>query len=76
MINYFRKFFSKEKKRIGYTAWALRVAVLPGPFHILLIFYRTMSKMGFQATSLGNGIEEIRRMIECKINPPESDRKM
>ena len=52
----------------------LRVAVLPGPLHIL--FYRTMSKMGFQATSLGNGIEEIRRMIECKINPPESDRKM
>ena len=35
-----------------------------------------MSKMGFQATSMGNGIEEIRRMIECKINPPESDRKM
>ena len=54
----------------------LRIAVLPGPFYILLIFYRTMSKMGFQATSLGNGIEEIRRMIECKINPPESDRKM
>ena len=60
----------------GNTASVHRDAVLPVPFHILLIFYRTMSKMGFQATSLGNGIEEIRRMIECKINPPESDRKM
>ena len=33
-----------------------------------------MSRMGFQATNFGNGITEIRRMIEKKLNPSEADR--
>ena len=32
--------------------------------------------MGFQASTFGNGISEIKKMIECKLNPPESDRKI
>ena len=35
-----------------------------------------MSKMGSQASTFGNGIAEIRKMIESKLNPPESDRKI
>lgn len=31
--------------------------------------------MGFQATNFGNGIDEIRRMIEKKLHPSEADRK-
>ena len=39
------------------------------------IFFSTMSRMGFQATTFGNGIKEIRRMIERKLRPTEEDIK-
>lgn len=37
--------------------------------------FDTMSRMGFQATNFGNGIKEIRKMIERKLRPSEEDRK-